>query len=104
MFETLGQYAQRQDFRSRHRLSSRCAVRKNTRQFRDLREPPAVLFAFVLDREIHTPPLTVAPILTGSVLATQPGLIARNLGFQSPIVRRGTWNLKAVNGLESDAR
>ena len=71
MFKAFGQHAQRQDFGPRHRFRGGGAISENARQFRNFREPAAVFFAFVLDREIDVSPRIVEVIRPGFVLATQ---------------------------------
>ena len=53
IFETLSQYAEGENLCFGHGVIRRVAVRKDTRQLRYLRQPPAVIFALALDLEIH---------------------------------------------------
>ena len=51
--QRLGYYAKGKQLGLRHRFLSRCAVRKNTWQFRARGESTTVLLLLVLDSEFH---------------------------------------------------
>src|SRR5712664_2021377 len=53
LFQALGEHTQSQRLRFRHRLVGRLAVREHARKLRNFGYPAAVLFPFVLYREVR---------------------------------------------------
>ena len=53
VLETLCQDSKGKDLRFGHGVICRVAIRKDARQLRHFRKPPAVILAFALDLKIH---------------------------------------------------
>ena len=53
VLETIGEDAKRESFRAGNGLIARLAIRENAGKVRHLGDPPAVLFALSLNREMH---------------------------------------------------
>ena len=53
VLETFSQDAKGEDLSFGHGVICRVAIRKNARQLRHFRKPPAVILAFALDLKIH---------------------------------------------------
>ncbi|MDB5864357.1 MAG: hypothetical protein JWO70_2163 [Betaproteobacteria bacterium] len=74
VLETFGEHPQGKDLGFCHRLVRSRPLRQDPRQFRHLSQPSAILFALVLDREIHVqPPKARASCYSGGKPAVKVG-------------------------------
>jgi hypothetical protein len=88
VLKAIRQHAKRKDLRLRHSFIGGFAVRKDPGQLRDLRQPPSVLFSFMLDGEIHRESSSSKWQRTASnIRSSSSGIVAACVKIDSPTAR-----------------